>query len=124
MSDILSAASLLLIIVTVLYALWYPELIIAINIEIPKHSEDRPAPLADVNKILFSRAIPLFLSSLIVSMVFVPDAINIIYEVINRKTEVAYKYSSVKTAICVVVFFSVGLTIHSGNMLRKIVKIE
>ena len=121
MGDILSAASLLLTIVTVFYALWYPELIKAIDKKVPTHREDRSGPLSEINKILLSRAIPLFLSSFVVSIIFMPDAIDIIVESINREDGVIYKYNSVKMAICIVVFFAIGITIHSGNMLIKII---
>ncbi len=122
MGDILSAASLLLTIVTVLYALWYPELSEAIKTEVPIHSQDRPGPLAYVKKILWSRAVPLFFSSLVVSIIFIPDAINIVNEVFHLYKRNIYKYNSVKTAICVVVVFSVGITFHLANVLWKIVK--
>ncbi len=118
MGDVLSAASLLLTIVTVLYALWYPELLKAISVKIPDHFEDRAAPLFEVKKVLFSRAVPLFLSSFIVSLIFVPDALNIIKEILHAEKVI---YSSVKTAICVVVLFSICITLHSGNILRMII---
>lgn len=124
MGDILSAASLLLAIVTVLYALWYQELISALQTEIPEHIEDYPKPLAALKNVLFSRAIPLFLSSVTVSFVFLPDAITIILQVIDAWSagDISnhFVYSSVKTAICIVVMFSIGITAHSGSMLIKI----
>jgi len=124
MGDILSAASLLLAIVTVLYALWYQELISALQTEIPEHIEDYPKPLAALKNVLFSRAIPLFLSSVTVSFVFLPDAITIILQVIDAWSagdiSKHFVYSSVKTAICILVMFSIGITAHSGSMLIKI----
>jgi len=124
MGDILSAASLLLAIVTVLYALWYKELASALQTEIPEHREEYPKPLATLKKVFFSRAIPLFLSSVTVSFVFLPDAITIVMQAIEvwstgdiRKD---FVYSSVKTAICIVVMFSIGITAHSGSMLIRI----
>lgn len=128
MGDILSAASLLLTIVTVLYALWYQELTTVIEIDIPQHLEDRPGPLAKVKGVLFSRAIPLFLSSATISIVFVPDAITVFSEFLDRCTQSGATdtcvYSSVKAAICIVVIFSIGITIHSGNMLWKIFNVK
>jgi hypothetical protein len=128
MGDILSAASLLLAIVTVLYALWYQELTAAIEIEIPNHKEDRPKPLTKLNQILFSRAIPLFLSSVTVSVVFLPDAITIVTQVIDVLSSGDatdnFVYSSVKTAVCIVVIFSIGITVHSGSILIKIMSLK
>lgn len=124
MGDILSAASLLLAIVTVLYALWYQELTSALQTEIPEHIEEYPRPLATLKKVFFSRAIPLFLSSATVSFVFLPDAITIIMQAANAWTtgnaSSTFVYSSVKTAICIVVIFSIGIAAHSGSILLRI----
>jgi len=124
MGDILSAASLLLAIVTVLYALWYQELTSALQTEIPIHKEEYPKSLATLKKVFFSRAIPLFLSSVTVSFVFLPDAITIVIQVIDAwatdNISKNFVYSSVKTAICVVVVFSIGIAVHSGSILIRI----
>lgn len=127
MGDILSAASLLLTIVTVLYALWYPELIEGLKIEIPPFKEDRPGPLSKINEIIYSRALPLFMSSLLVSLVFIPDAVNILSEVYETWTQNyrnIHSYSSVKTAICIVVAFSLFMSLHVGFMLKKMLYIK
>lgn len=127
MGDILSAASLLLTIVTVLYALWYPELNEGLKIEIPPHKEDRPGPLSKINSVIYSRALPLFMSSMLVSLVFVPDVINIlkeVYEAWAQYNRAIPNYSSVKTAICIVVAFSVFISLHVGFMLKKMLDIK
>jgi len=128
MDDILSAASLLLTIVTVLYALWYQAIVSVLQIEIPKFAEDRPKPLSIVNKVLLSRALPLFLMSLIVSAVFTPDMIKLFCEylksVISDNSVENFHYNSLKTAFFFVVIFSIGITIHSGNILRKLFLIK
>ena len=127
MGDILSAASLLLTIVTVLYALWYPELIEGLKIEIPPHKEDRPGPLSKINKVIYSRALPLFISSMLVSVVFIPDVVNIlkeVYEAWMQDDGAIPNYSSVKTAICIVVIFSICISFHVGIMLMKMLQIK
>jgi len=127
MGDILSAASLLLTIVTVLYALWYQELMSALEIEVPTHREDRPAPLSRINSILYSRAVPLFVSSILVSVVFIPDVINILREVFRAWIQAGGdipSYSSVKTAICIVVAFSIAISFHVGSILLRLFKIK
>jgi len=127
MGDILSAASLLLTIVTVLYALWYPELIEGLKIKIPAHKEDRPGPLSKINKVIYSRALPLFISSVLVSVVFIPDIINILkdaYEAWAQSDGDIPNYSSVKSAICIVVAFSIFMSLHVGFMLVKMLNIK
>ncbi len=127
MGDILSAASLLLTIVTVLYALWYPELIEGMEIKIPNHKEDRPGPLSEINKVIYSRALPLFISSVLVSVVFIPDVINILNEVNEAWAQSDGEipnYSSVKAAICIVVVFSIFMSLHVGFMLVKMLNIK
>lgn len=127
MGDILSAASLLLTIVTVLYALWYQELMSALQIEVPIHKEDRSAPLLRINSMIYSRAIPLFVSSVLVSVVFIPDVVGILREAF-RAWEQANRYiqyyDSVKTAVCIVVVFSIALSVHAGFILMKLLKIR
>ncbi len=124
MSDVLSAASLLLAVSTVLYALWYPEIMVSININIPQYREDRTGPLSEIKNTYYSRAIPLFLITLIVAGVFIPDAIKIIFETIGYisqdNPDVILTYSSVKTAFVIVVVLSVALVIQTGGMLIKL----
>lgn len=127
MSDILSAASLLLTIITVLYALWYIELIEGIKIEIPPHKEDRPEPLSKISEVIYSRALPLFIASVSISVVFMPDVIKIlkeVYEAWVQNDGAISNYSSVKTAICIVVIFSIFISLHVGSMLIKMLKIK
>jgi hypothetical protein len=124
MSDILSAASLLLAVATVLYALWYPEILASININIPPYKEDRSGPLSDLKNTLYSRAIPLFIMTLLVAGVFIPDALKIISETIGYlrqdRPDVVLTYSSVKTAFVFVVILSIALVFQTGGMLRKL----
>ena len=127
MGDILSAASLLLTIVTVLYALWYQELMSALQIEVPIHKEDRSAPLLRINSMIYSRAIPLFVSSVLVSVVFIPDVVGILREAFRAWDQAGsyiQYYDSVKTAICIVVVFSIALSVHAGFILLKLLKIR
>lgn len=124
MGELLSAASLLLTIVTVLYALWYPEIVEGLNIKIPKHEEDWPGPSKKIETLIRSKVIPLFVSSMLVSIVFIPDAISIIkeaYWVWMHAENPASKYSSVKTAFTLVVLFSVYLWLQVSSILIKLI---
>lgn len=126
MSDAISAASLLMAVVAILYGAWYQEIIKAINVVIPKH--DRAIPLVTVNQALLSRCVPLTFMAIAVSLVFLPDAFEILkhsFSVAEQMGFGAYaKYSSVRTAFCLVVFVSCAITTHLLMLLKSLLKVR
>jgi hypothetical protein len=128
MSDLLSAASLLLALITVLYGLWYPEITSALTQKIPPYKEDRPRPYQLVASVLFSRALPLSFAALTLGLVFLPDAVKIIWRTVVTffdSSGTRYEYGAVETAFCVVVIFAFSVAGHAIalafklNQLRK-----
>ena len=125
MSDLLSAASLLLAVIGVLYGLWYPEIIDALDIKVPAFSEDRAKPFRQVSSILYGRAIPLAIAALGVSLIFLPNAIEIILSsvqnILNKGINAIPDYDAVKTSFCFVVLLSGAIAIHIIYFFVKLV---
>jgi hypothetical protein len=112
MSDLLSAASLLMTVIAILYSLWYPELTRTLEIKPAKYKEDNVGPMKQVQNIWLAKALPLSIMALIVTLVFMPDAIRICFESYNEwssKGNTAISYDAVRTAYVVVFIFSLIL---------------
>lgn len=114
MSDAISAASLLMAVVAILYGAWYQEIMHAVNIMVPKH--DKQIPFSTVNRALVSRCLPLTVMAVTVFLVFFPNMIEIVRHSLSVLGEMGVKsysrYDSVKTAFCLVVFVSFAIAVH------------
>lgn len=132
MSDLLSAASLLLAVISVLFGLWYPEIVKALEIEEPKHKPDRLAPKRQVLKILRYRSIPLTLAFFSLILVFSPDTIKIILQSVEQYQKNGLKalsnYSSVSTAFVLVILLAYTLTgytlIYTFQLILKVNRLK
>jgi hypothetical protein len=78
MTDLLSAASLLLTALTIIYGLWYPQMVEVLKIIPPTHKADRTKPYREVCHVIRTRALPLFVISGLLTFIFVPDASRIV----------------------------------------------
>jgi len=114
MSDAISAASLLMAVVAILYGAWYQEIMQAVKITVPKH--DKQINFMLVNNVLVSRCLPLTAMAVIVFLVFLPDMIEIVQHslsVLGVMGVKSYsKYDSVRTAFCLVIFVSFAIAVH------------
>ena len=123
MGDLLSASSLLLAVIGILYGFWYGELHECKNIKIPKRAPDRTKYRIKVIGILWSRALPLATSSVLLAAVFLPDAIRLVTEsfLFYLKNGFSFStYDSIKTAFCVVVGFKIVLAVYLSISLFQI----
>ncbi|EGR1071690.1 TPA: hypothetical protein ACGFXY_003465 [Vibrio cholerae] len=125
MGDLLSASSLLMATVTILFSLWYGEIVSILGKPKSKHSADNVGLLKEVKRVLFSKAILLVLMSLSVSLTFAPNAWVIISESWKLFKEQGFPtletYSAVNTAFSLVFFICVGLTIYTSVLSYKLV---
>jgi hypothetical protein len=78
MADLLAAGSLLLTVVTILYSLWYPEIVTASNKSIDRLSANRTDDYKECRKILHLKSLPLSLASTALFFINLPVAIDII----------------------------------------------
>lgn len=116
MKDLLSAASLLLAVIGVLYGQWYREIVGALDIKIPDLILDRELPRKQVSTVLFGRSIPLALAASAMALIFFPEAFQIIYEsIINYQTKgllAIYDYDAVRTSFVFVEILAIVLAAH------------
>jgi len=110
MADLLSAATLLLTVVGVVYGTWYAEIISAIDVGVPAHAADRGPVRRRVRSALYAKALPLAIAAVILTLLFLPDALVIISSKIHWIRTVGLKalssYNAVKAAFCFVVLLT------------------
>jgi hypothetical protein len=130
MSDKLSAASLLLAIVAVLYGMWYPLLTESLETKVPQFYAERRKPWKAVREVRNRRALPLIAAAIGVSLVFLPDAVAIVIQswcIVAREGMDVRDYDSVATAFVLVEVVSVyfvghftGVMIAFGRLLKRL----
>lgn len=127
MSDLLSSASLLIAIVTVLYGLWLPEISKGIN-DLKAATVRNCNYIAEVTRIIRYRALPLAIASVGLTLVFLKDGVMIVYNsrafnggLLDR----IMNYDAVSTAFVLVEAICLSLSVHiiwQCNRLRNNLK--
>lgn len=131
MSDLLSAASLLLAIIAVLYGMWYPEIVKSLATDVPEHAANRRKPRAEVAAVRKSRSLPLMIATILLGAVFLPDTVRIVARSASMYASdgvAGFKeYSAVATAFVLVESVAVGFAIYStrdwlrlGHLLKQL----
>lgn len=123
MGDILSASSLLLAIIGILYGFWYNDLANAKDTQVPEHAANCTAPRIRVSRIVWTRALPLAVSSALLAAVFLPEAIKLVVASSRAYAEDGFSfksYDAVRTAFCVVVGFKIILATHLMMLFLKL----
>ena len=131
MSDILSAASMLLAVLAILFGMWGPEISKAAgadNLTVPKNSRDK---FNGFRSLYRARAIPLTAFAFIKTLVFLPTAVGIFLSSWKMYCEKGVaaglsQYSPVTTSIVFVTILSgvltgylLGWTIQLKRWLRR-----
>jgi hypothetical protein len=116
MSDLLSAASLLLTVLGIVYGTWYTEIVNAIAIVIPGPVDDRVHVRRTVRAALYGKALPLALAATMLMVLFLPDALAIVrggFSLLNALGCGAFReYNAVEAAFCLVVVFTGALAAY------------
>jgi hypothetical protein len=124
MSDLLSAASLLMAIAAILFSLWYSEIAIALEIVPKQYSEDNKAARQTVTAVLRSKAIPVALMALAIALIFLPDALKLAKEsylgYVQNGFAALENYDAVQTAYCFVTVLSVVLAGYMGTIVVQL----
>ena len=125
MSDLLSAASLLLAVVGVLYSLWYSAIADALATKVPEHAANRVKPRHEGGAVLCSKAAPLAFASTAVGLVFLPPAFLLAANPAETFERMGCSYISnydpISTAFCLVVMFSLVLAGHSFTQTVRLI---
>ncbi len=121
MTDLLSASTLLVTVLTILYALWYSEIQKATEREI-KNRDDRNVDYKECRAIFLWKALPLFLGSAALVGINFQDSFGIVsYAFTQISATPRASYDAVKCTFVVVYCIMVFLTGHtpgSGDTFR------
>ena len=113
MSDLLSAASLLLTVLGIVYGTWYAEIVNAITMTYPGPVADRVPARRTVRAALYGKALPLALAASILTALFLPDALAIarrgLSSFIALGCNAFHDYNAVNAAFCLVVVLTGAL---------------
>lgn len=124
MNELLTAASVLLAITGVLYALWHDDIVNAISMVMPQHKEDRGEFDKKLKSALWSRAIPLFIATVCIMLVYLPPSIGIILSSFQgyRSLGLEYlqNYDPIATSFVLVEVFTSVLAIQSVVYVSKL----
>ena len=123
--DLLSAATLLATIVSLLYTTWYSEINKARNTQIPLHG--RPPIIKAVRTTLWTRAVPLIAAAVLLTAILAPtfvDALRNDWHLLTGKS-VHWHYDPVQACfigVFVVMLFLVVLTVSAAWSLTRVLK--
>lgn len=116
--DLLSAASLLLASVGLLFSAWQAEIASAVEVSIKGMRADRGPRIAQVKQALLFRALPLLLAVLLIVATLAPPAIAV---VIHSLTDCrGNPYDPIRAMFVSVWILAAGLAIVVGSQLRKL----
>jgi hypothetical protein len=128
MSDLLSAASLLLTALTIIYGLWYPRMVEVLEIVPPTHKEDRIKPHQQVRHAIRTRALPLLVISGILTLVFLPDSWRLVCLSLrnfsSRGFASARDYDAIATSFIIVTCLLGLLTAHLLAVTAQLLKLS
>jgi hypothetical protein len=131
MSDLLSAASLLLAIIAVLYGMWYPDIVKSLATEVPDHPAAKRKPRGEVAAVRRVRALPLMVATILLAAVFLPDTARIVLQSASTYASEGVagftKYSAVAQAFVLVEGLAIGFAAYAtldwlrfGRLLKKL----
>lgn len=123
MTGTLSASSLLLAALALVYSQWYPEITDTLrrneNAK-DKHYMDRKLEFDEVRQVLLYRSLPLLISTLLLVLVLLPEAIEITLSSARMYRESGLKalldYSTVSTAYVLSVLLAAAFCVHLGEV--------
>jgi hypothetical protein len=120
MSDLLSASSLFLAVIGLLYSVWYAEIIAAIGLRAPQHEEDRGPVIRKIKTVCRTRALPLAVASVTLSIILTPDCFSILtfaFHTFSQKGITAlFLFNAVKTLYCAITITSIGIAVHTVRL--------
>ncbi len=124
MTDLLSAASLLLTALTIIYGLSYPKMVEMLETIPPTHREDRIKPHNEVRRVITTRAVPLLVISGLLTLVFVPDALRLVCSSIHnfgvKKIASVRDYDAVAMSFVLVTCLLGLLTVHLFALTKQL----
>jgi hypothetical protein len=123
MPSLLSAASLVITMIALLYSVWYPELRRAADVEVRGHEpKDRSPETRQVEGALHRKAWPLLLAAAVPIVVFTPNAFGVIANALATigGGPGASEYDAVQAAFVAVYALSIGLWVVILTIVREL----
>jgi hypothetical protein len=123
-ADLVSASSLMLAAVAVIYGLWYPHIGEALNREVPIHREDAEAVLDELRDTLRFRALPLASAALIGAAIFVPDSADVVSDAASDLAEHGFgaldDYDALGASLVAVTTGLIALGTHTSRQALRL----
>jgi len=116
--DLLSAASLLLASIGLLFSAWQPEIKSALELSSKGLRADRGPRINQVRQALFFRALPLLLAVLLIVGTCLPPAVAVVVHALTDDR--GHSYDPIKAMFVSVWILAVGLTIVVGIQIRML----
>ncbi|MFN3352949.1 MAG: hypothetical protein ACK4Z5_05010 [Brevundimonas sp.] len=82
MTDALSAASLLLAMIALIFGAWWPKLTFAAEFEFSESEGNRPEQRRPIRATLFGQAIPLTIGAVVAALIFAPRTLKLMQDAI------------------------------------------
>jgi len=124
MSDLLSAASLFLAVLGLLYSSWYGEVRQALDLAIPPHKDDRRPVLSKVSAAYYTRTLPLVIGAASVSIILLPDLLRTLWSSFHSYRDLGFcairSYDAVKTLFCAIWAMTIMFTVHAFFLARNL----
>jgi hypothetical protein len=124
MSDLLSAASLLLTVLGVVYGTWYSEIVSAIAAPVPDNAPNRGPVRQAVRAALYGKALPQALAATVLTILYLPDALTIALGGLNALrtagSVAVHEYNAVEAAFCLVVVLTGALACYLISLVCRL----
>ncbi len=124
MSDLLSASSLLLAILTTLFGTYYSSIIEVLNLEPNNFKEDDKNNYALAKSVLKTKLTPLLIAGVSITLIFIPQSVEIINTSIEYFDFLEYKnlsYDTISTSYVAVTIFMFILTVNIMVLFFKVI---
>jgi len=122
MSDLLSAASLFLAVLGLLYSAWYTEIRRAIDLPVPPHKQDRKPLIPQVRAAYYQRAVPLVVGAAAVSVILLPNVAETVVSSFHTYWTLGFtalkSYDSVNTLFCAIWAVIMTFTVHALGLAK------
>ena len=122
MADLLSAASLLLTVLTILYSLWYGEISNASSSDVERYAANRNIAYRDARTVFLFKALPLCLASAALFIAILPSAVAITQRPVASSLSSYDAVSTIFVAVLFVLLFLTAHTIYNAAKLGKHVR--
>jgi len=109
-TNLLSASSILLAIITAIYAVFYPFITEAIEIKGSKHIEDNKLKLKLAKDTFKSKLLPILIGSIVITVLFLPEFIKVSITSLKAIRGNKVEYDTLTASFLVVCVFMIFLT--------------